>query len=205
MAVDWQRHWDTVYQTRTPTEVSWHQDNPARSRDLIRRSGISRSAPIVDVGGGASRLVDYLLADGFTNVTVVDVSAAALQYARQRLGPAAERVTWVETDIMTFSPGRRFKLWHDRAVFHFLTEAAERQRYLTALRAGLAPRGHVVMATFGPGGPERCSGLPVRRYSAATLAAEFGGFVLVEEEQELHVTPAGTGQQFQYCWLRREA
>jgi SAM-dependent methyltransferase len=206
MAVDWQRHWETVYQTRTPTEVSWYQDNPARSRDLIRRTGVSPTAPIIDVGGGASRLVEYLLADGFTELTVLDVSAAALQQARERLGLAADRVTWVEADITTFVPARRFQVWHDRAVFHFLTDAAERRRYVAALHAGLAPQGDVVIATFGLEGPERCSGLPVRRYSAATLRAELGaGFVLMGEEREAHVTPARAVQQFQYCWFRAEA
>jgi SAM-dependent methyltransferase len=206
MAVDWQRHWETVYQTRTPTEVSWHQDNPARSRDLIQRTGVSPTAPMLDVGGGASRLVEYLLAQGFTDLTVLDVSAVALQQARERLGPAADRVTWVEADITMFVPSRRFQVWHDRAVFHFLTDATDRQRYVAALRAALAPQGDVVIATFALEGPERCSGLPVQRYSAATLGAELGaGFVLMGEEREAHVTPAGAVQQFQYCWFQADA
>ncbi len=186
--------------------MSWHQENPARSRDLIRRTGVSQTAPIIDVGGGAVRVVDDLLADGFTDVSVVDVSATAFQYTRERLGPAANRVTWIETDVTPFVSPRRFRVWHDRGVFHFLTKAADRQRYLAALRAALLPRGDVVIATFALDGPERCSGLPVQRYSAATLAAEFGaGFILLWEEREPHVTPAGTVQQFQYCWFRAEA
>jgi len=173
---------------------------------MIRRTGVSRTVPIIDVGGGASRLVDYLLAHGFVDVTVLDVSATALMRARERLGTAADRVTWIAADITAFASPRRFQVWHDRAVFHFLTEAADRQRYVAALRAALAPRGHVVIATFGLDGPERCTGLPVERYSATTLAAELGpGFTLLGEQREPHVTPAGTVQQFQYCWFRAEA
>jgi SAM-dependent methyltransferase len=203
MTVDWHRHWETVYQTQPPTEVSWYQENPVRSLAVIRRTGVSRTAPIIDVGGGASRLVNHLLADGFADVTVLDVSATALERAREQLGHAADRVEWIEADITTFVPARRFQVWHDRAVFHFLTEAADRRRYREALRAGLAARGHVLIATFGLNGPERCSGLPVQRHSAATLAAELGaGFTLLDEEHEPHVTPAGTVQEFQYCWFR---
>jgi SAM-dependent methyltransferase len=204
--VDWQRHWEAIYRTRRPGEVSWYQENPALSCELIRRTGASPADPIIDVGGGSSRLVDYLVADGFTDITVLDVSAAALQQARERLGAAAERITWVEADITTFVPPRRYRVWHDRAVFHFLTCAQDRQRYVSILRAALAPHGDVVIATFGLDGPERCSGLPVQRYSAATLAAEIGaGFALVAEEREPHVTPGGTVQQFQYCWFRAKA
>ena len=206
MAVDWQRHWETVYRTRTPTEVSWYQENPARSLELIHRTGVRRTAPVIDVGGGASRLVDYLLADGFTDIAVLDVSAAALRQARERLGPAAERITWVEADVTTLVPRRRYQVWHDRAVFHFLTHAQDQQRYVGVLRAALAPHGDVVIATFGLEGPERCSGLPVQRYNATTLAAELGtGFTLMGEEREPHVTPAGTVQQFQYSWFRADA
>ncbi len=204
--MDWQRHWETVYRTRRPGEVSWYQETPARSRELIRRTGVSLAAPIIDVGGGASRVVDYLLTDGFTDVTVLDVSVLALRQARDRLGAAAERITWIESDITTFVPPRRYQAWHDRAVFHFLTDKQDRQRYVSVLRAALAPHGHVVIATFGLGGPERCSGLPVQRYSAASLAAELGpGLTLMAEEQESHVTPAGAAQLFQYCWFRADA
>ena len=205
MIVDWQEHWEMVYQRRTPADVSWYQENPSRSRELIRRTGVGRTAPIIDVGGGASRLVDYLLADGFGDLTVLDVSATALQRARERLGPVVDQVTWIETDITTFVPPRRFQVWHDRAVLHFLTEAEDRQRYVAALRAGLALRGHVLIATFGLDGPDRCSGLPVQCYTAATLAAELGaGFALMGAEREPHVTPTGMMQQFQYCWFRAE-
>jgi SAM-dependent methyltransferase len=204
--VDWQQHWEAVYQTRRAGEVSWYQQNPALSRELIRRTGVSPAAPLIDVGGGASRLVHDLLADGFTDITVLDVSAAALRQAQERLGSAAERIMWVEEDITMFVPPRRYQVWHDRAVFHFLTHAEDRQRYVSVLRTALAPHGDVVIATFGLEGPERCSGLPVQRYNATSLAAELGsGFTLMAEEQEPHVTPAGTVQLFQYCWFRADA
>jgi SAM-dependent methyltransferase len=200
---DVRQHWERVHQERTPTAVSWYQENPFRSRELIRRTRAERSAPIIDVGGGASRLVSYLLADGFSDVTVLDVSPTALERARERMGSAANQVSWLEADITTWVPSRRYRVWHDRAVFHFLTEADDRHRYLAALRTALAPSGDVVIATFGPDGPERCSGLPVVRYDAAALAAELGaGFVLMAEEEELHVTPSGKVQPFQFCWFR---
>ena len=201
-----QQHWDAVYRTRRPGEASWYQENPVRSRELIGRTGASLAAPIIDVGGGASRLVDYLLTDGFTDITVLDVSVAALRQAQERLGSAAQRMTWIEADITTFVPPRRYQVWHDRAVFHFLTHSQDRQRYVGVLRAALASHGDVVIATFGVGGPERCSGLPVQCYSATTLAAELGsGLTLMAEEQESHVTPAGAVQLFQYCWFRSDA
>ncbi len=201
--VDWRQHWEAVYRTRRSGEVSWYQENPARSRELICRTGASLGASIIDVGGGASRLVDHLVADGFTDNTVLDVSASALRQARERLGAAAARITWIEADITTFVPPRRYRVWHDRAVFHFLTELQDRQRYAGVLRAALAPHGDVIIATFGLSGPERCSGLPVQRYSASTLAAELGsGFTLMAEEAESHVTPSGAVQLFQYCWFR---
>jgi SAM-dependent methyltransferase len=172
---------------------------------VIRRTGVGLAAPIIDVGGGASRLVDSLLADGFSDLTVLDVSATALQRARDRLQSAANRVTWIEADITTWVPPRRFRIWHDRAVFHFLTDAPDRRRYVAVLRAALAEGGDVVIATFGIDGPERCSGLPVRRYDGAALAGELGaGFALLCAEQERHVTPSGTVQPFLYCWFRKD-
>ena len=206
MRVDWQQHWEAVYRTRRPGEVSWYQENAVRSLALIRRTGVSLAAPIIDVGAGASRLVDHLLADGFTDITLLDVSVAALRQVRHRLGLAAERITWIEADITMLVPLRRFQVWHDRAVFHFLTNAQDRQRYVSVLRGALAPHGDVVIATFGLDGPKRCSGLPVQGYNAATLAAELGsGFTRMAEEQESHVTPTGAVQLFQYCWFRANA
>lgn len=196
-------HWDRVYAQRGATAVSWYQDNPARSRDLIVASGVIRSAPIIDVGGGASRLVDVLLADGYEDVTVLDVSGAALELARQRLGDRAAAVTFIEGDVTEFHPMQRFAVWHDRAVFHFLTTVDDRKRYVAALRRGLVAGGHVVIATFGPGGPDRCSGLEVVRYSPESLTLELGvGFALEQSEEEVHTTPTGVEQQFIYCRFR---
>ena len=201
MSGDPAAHWQRIYETRRPTEVSWYEPVPERSLELIRATGIPLEAPILDVGGGASVLVDHLLASGYADVTVLDLSPAALEQARVRLGPLSRRVTWIVADITTFVPERRYVLWHDRAVFHFLLRPEEQRRYLAALRKGLAPHGHVVLATFGPEGPERCSGLAVQRYSAAALGALLGpGFQLRSSRIEQHRTPGGETQEFLYTW-----
>jgi SAM-dependent methyltransferase len=194
-------HWEGVYGTKLPTQVSWYQPAAAWSFELVRATGVARSAPILDVGGGASPLVDHLLGDGYTDVTVLDVAGSALAHARSRLGDAAGRVDWLEADITQFRPTRDYALWHDRAVFHFLVDAGDRSRYLDVLRGALRPGGHVVLATFGPEGPARCSGLPVQRYSVQDIAALLGpGFVLRRQQVEIHHTPAGLPQQFVYGW-----
>ena len=194
-------HWQKVYATRAPTEVSWYQPVPERSLALIRESGVPLDAALLDVGGGASTLVDQLLAAGYTDLTVLDISGTALAVAQNRLGAAAARVRWVEADITRFTPERRYTLWHDRAVFHFLVEPDRRQRYLDVLGTALAPGGHLILATFGPQGPTRCSGLPVQRYSAAELDALLAPrYRLVRSEIEDHLTPAGQPQQFLYGW-----
>jgi SAM-dependent methyltransferase len=201
MSGDPAAHWQRMYETRSPTEVSWYEPAPERSLELIRATGIPLEAPILDVGGGASLLVDHLLASGYTDVSVLDLSPAALEQARVRLGPGAGRVTWIVADITSFVPERRYVLWHDRAVFHFFLRPEEQRRYLAALRKGLAPHGHVVLATFGPEGPERCSGLAVQRYSAAALEALLGpGFQLRSSRIEQHRTPGGETQEFLYTW-----
>jgi len=194
-------HWQKVYATKAPTEVSWYQPVPERSLALIRETGVPLDAPLLDVGGGASTLVDQLLAAGYTDLTVLDISGTALAVAQNRLGAAAARVRWVEADITRFTPERRYTLWHDRAVFHFLVEPDRRQRYLDVLGTALAPGGHLILATFGPQGPTRCSGLPVQRYSAAELDALLAPrYRLVRSEIEDHLTPAGQPQQFLYGW-----
>jgi SAM-dependent methyltransferase len=194
-------HWQKVYATKAPTEVSWYQPVPERSLALIRDTGVPPDAPLLDVGAGASTLVDQLLAAGYTDLTVLDISGSALATAQARLGAAAARVRWVEADITRFRPERRYALWHDRAVFHFLVEPDRRQRYLDTLGAALAPGGHLILATFGPQGPTRCSGLPVQRYSAAELDALLTPrYRLVRSEIEDHFTPAGQPQQFLYGW-----
>jgi SAM-dependent methyltransferase len=199
-------HWERVYATKQPTEASWYEPVPARSLDLIRATGEPLAAPILDVGGGASTLVDHLLRAGYSDVSVLDVAADALDHARARLGNAAARVTWIEADITRFRSARAFAIWHDRAVFHFLTEADDRERYLGVLRRTLRAGGHLVLATFGPEGPTRCSGLAVRRYSERELSALLGpGFALRLHQLEEHRTPMGTVQQFLYGWWQAEA
>lgn len=198
-------HWDSVYASRSPEEVSWHQARPEISLAFIGRTGAGVGARIVDVGGGASRLVDALLDQGFRRLTVLDVSAEALARARERLGERAALVDWVVADVTRWSPPATFDLWHDRAVFHFLVDAGDRRAYVERLGAAVHAGGHVVIATFASDGPERCSGLPVARYEPETLAAELGaGFRLVEGAHEEHLTPGGKVQRFQFSRFLRE-
>lgn len=201
-----QHHWDAVYGAKPITEVSWYEPHADRSLELIRRAGIELTDPIIDVGGGASFLVDDLLEAGYRDLTVLDVSAVVLEKLRLRLGAKAPRVTLLQRDVTAFEPTRRFALWHDRAVFHFLVEGADRKRYVDVLCRALRPDGHLVIATFGPSGPERCSGLPTMRYDEAALAAELrSDFKLVESSLSLHRTPWNAAQQFLYCRFVRQA
>lgn len=197
-------HWERVHAGRENTEQSWFREHAVRSLALIRSTGLPLSAPIVDVGGGASTLVDDLLAAGFTDLTVLDLSLQALEVARARLGPRAERVRWLHADVLEAPlPAAHFALWHDRAVFHFLIEERERRAYVARLRAALRPGAFALIATFAEDGPTRCSGLPVRRYSPRQLHAELGeGFDLVAQEREAHTTPAGVEQRFTYGLFR---
>lgn len=204
---DTKNHWEDVYARRTPDSVSWFQPHAEHSLDLIARTGLTHDAAIIDVGGGASTLVDDLLARGYHDLTVLDLSAAALDAAQARLGDDARRVRWFEADITEVAlPAQRYDLWHDRAVFHFLTDAAQRQAYVERVLRAVKPGGHVIVATFAEDGPDRCSGLPVMRYGADTLHAEFGvPFELLEHSRETHHTPGGAVQQFVYCYCRRSA
>ena len=195
-----QEHWDGVYRTKPATGVSWYEAHPTKSLALVRATGVRPEDPIIDVGGGASLLVDELLDAGFRDLTVLDVSAAVLESLRKRLGARAESVTLLHQDATAFQPARRYALWHDRAVFHFLVRREERERYVDALRRALSPHGHAIISTFGPAGPERCSGLPIVRYDAGALAAELpSDFRLVESSLSVHRTPAGAQQQFLHC------
>jgi SAM-dependent methyltransferase len=198
-------HWEKVYATKPSDEVSWFQPHAEQSLRLIRGTGVPRSGAIIDVGGGASTLVDDLLADGYQALTVLDLSAAALQAAQQRLGPRARAVQWVEANITTADlPAQAYDIWHDRAVFHFLTDPAARQAYVDAVLRSVKPGGHVIVATFDEDGPTQCSGLPVMRYSADALHAEFGApFTLLSHEKEEHHTPFGAVQKFVYCYCRK--
>ena len=197
-------HWERIYRTRRPDEVSWFQREPAISAQMIRRAVPDTSARIIDVGGGASSLVDTLLHDGYSALTVLDLSSAALTHARERLGPSGRAIEWVEADVLTTNlPPASIDVWHDRAVFHFLTAPADRDAYIAQVRRAVRPGGHVLVATFAEDGPAQCSGLPVARYSAQRLHDAFGlSFQLVESVREEHVTPSGNRQSFIYCLCR---
>jgi ubiquinone/menaquinone biosynthesis C-methylase UbiE len=200
-------HWESIYATQSPASLSWYQPHPQRSLDLIERTFLSKDARILDIGGGDSLLVDELVSRGYSDITVLDLSRAALDHAQSRLGKAAtDRVTWLEADILDVKlPGEGFALWHDRVVFHFLTTAAERAAYIEAVQRAVRPGGHVIVATFADDGPTRCSGLPVERYSATELHGAFGSpFQLLRSEREVHHTPTGVEQSFTYCWCRYE-
>lgn len=197
-------HWAGVWQEREPTEVSWFQPDAGLSLQLIAEALPDRTRSVVDVGGGASVLVDALIAAGYGDLTVVDLAEAALLRSQARLGAAAERVAWVVGDVTTWRPGRRFDLWHDRAVFHFLTDPADRVAYRATVADAVPPGGHLVIATFAEDGPDRCSGLPVCRYSAAGLANEIDPIAtLVTSAEEWHGTPAKGLQHFIYAVFRR--
>jgi len=198
------QHWDDVYRQKAETAVSWYQPVPELSLRLIRDSCETSAAAIIDVGGGASTLVDGLIAAGHSDVTVLDVSRAALERAQARLGPAAQKAHWIVADMTTWTPERTWTVWHDRAVFHFLTERREQDAYIAALKKALPPGGTAIMATFALDGPERCSNLPVQRYSAASLAERLGdAFAPTATDKEIHVTPWGATQNFAYSVLRR--
>ncbi|HUZ65788.1 MAG TPA: class I SAM-dependent methyltransferase [Acetobacteraceae bacterium] len=197
-------HWQSVYATKAETEVSWFQDHPDVSLELVRRSVAGPGSPIIDVGAGAARLADALLEDGFTDVTVLDIAPAAFIRTRERLGPRAAALRFVAADITRWQPDRVHDVWHDRAVFHFLTEAADRAAYRAVLGAALRPGGIAILGTFAPDGPPRCSGLPVMRYAPDALAAELGaGFVLLDSLNHAHHTPGGAVQHFQFSRFRR--
>ena len=199
------QHWEQVYTTKTSDSVSWFQEHADQSLRLIHNTGLGKDAAIIDVGGGTSRLADDLVAEGHTDLTVLDLSAAALAVARQRLGEHADSVRWIEGDITRVEfPIHRFDIWHDRAVFHFLTDPADRHAYVERVMRSVRPGGHVIVATFAEDGPEKCSGLPVMKYRPEALHAEFGdAFLLVAHEKEAHHTPSGTVQQFVYCYCRK--
>jgi SAM-dependent methyltransferase len=199
-------HWDEVYERTGEAGGSWHEPEPACSLALIDALRLGPEASVVDVGGGASRLAGALVARGFTDVTVLDLSVVALRLARRRLGAAAAKVRWLAQDVLLWRPERRYDLWHDRAVFHFLVDGDDRRRYVEVLRSALRPGGRVVIATFAPDGPDRCSGLPVARYGAADLAAALGsGFRVVEARRQAHRTPDGAVQPFTWLALASSA
>lgn len=199
------QHWENVYTTKATDSVSWFQQHAERSLQLIHDTGLGRDAAIIDVGGGASVLVDDLLAEGYSDLSVLDLSGAALAAARKRLEEKAVQVRWIEADITEVElPKARYDIWHDRAVFHFLTSPEQREAYVQTVFHSVKPGGHVIVATFAEDGPEQCSGLPVMRYRPEELHDEFGeAFTLLKHTKEAHQTPAGKVQQFVYCYCRR--
>lgn len=203
--MDRKAHWESLYTTRQPTEVSWYQPEPTRSLELLRDFGAGPDTTIIDVGGGDSTLVDAVVARRLGRMTVLDISGAALQRARARLGDRAGEVTWIEADVTRAElPARAYDVWHDRAVFHFLTDPEDRARYAATAAVALREGGILLMATFAPEGPTRCSDLEVVRYSAAELARTLGdAFTLVRDFHDVHRTPAGGEQAFTVAVLRR--
>lgn len=201
-----QEHWERIYRTKDPTQVSWYQPETRLSLDLILRVAPDLDAPIIDVGGGAATLVDGLLDAGYRNVTVLDFAPSALGLARGRLGSRAASVVWIAGDVLDVQlRASAYAVWHDRAVFHFLTDARARTRYVAQVRRAVRVNGHVIIASFGPDGPTRCSGLEVVRYSPEAMHSEFGaGFRLLESVREDHHTPSGATQAFVYCLCRAE-
>lgn len=201
---DRQTSWQAVYTTKAENQVSWFQEKPSLSLELIRRTGATKNSAIVDIGGGASRLADLLLEDGFRSLTVLDLSDAALAATRARIGAHAGTVDWIVADVTEWKPARRYDVWHDRAAFHFLVDASDQAAYVERLRSALKRGGYVIIGTFALDGPEKCSGLPVQRYDAAGLHKVLGNdFTLVEARNQTHVTPWASTQAFQFAVFRR--
>ncbi|HLJ72910.1 MAG TPA: class I SAM-dependent methyltransferase [Roseiarcus sp.] len=200
-----QAHWRQVYAGKGEQDVSWFQENPAPSLDMIAQAGAGLDAKIIDIGGGAARLVDALLDKGFRDVAVLDLSEAALAIAKARLGERARAARWIVADATAWRPEpASYDVWHDRAAFHFLVDAADRDAYIARLTEAVKPGGHAIIATFAPDGPEKCSGLPVARYDGDTLAGTIGdGFALIETRRHDHTTPWGSEQRFQFSLFRR--
>lgn len=198
-----QNHWETVYETKSPNQVSWTQEVPKTSLDFIRSFGVPKTANIIDIGGGDSKLVDFLVDEGFENITVLDISANALEKARKRLGDKAEKINWVVSDITDFEPHTTFDVWHDRATFHFLTTAEQIANYLETARK--AVNGYLTIGTFSENGPTKCSGLEIKQYSEEKLTTELKkGFEKIRCVTEDHITPFQTTQNFLFCSFKRQ-
>jgi 2-polyprenyl-3-methyl-5-hydroxy-6-metoxy-1,4-benzoquinol methylase len=202
--LDRKDHWENVYTTKDEQAVSWFQERPDISLDLIRATGVDASSSIIDIGGGASRLVDALVAEGFKSITVLDLSERAFVTSKARLGARAAQVRWLVADVTTWEPSQSYDVWHDRAALHFLTDPKDQAAYAERVSRAIRLGGHVIIGTFALDGPERCSGLPVIRYEAATLSELLGSsFDLVESRRHDHVTPGGATQRFQFSRFRR--
>jgi SAM-dependent methyltransferase len=198
-------HWENVYVTKPHDQVSWYRDHLDNSLKLILDTGVEKDASIIDIGGGASTLVDDLLENGFVDVSVLDISSTAIEASKRQLGRRADEVDWIEADITEVDlPAEHFDVWHDRAVFHFLTDPDDRRRYVELVNRSVKPGGHIIVASFGLNGPLKCSGLDVVRYSPDTMHDEFGDqFELIRSIDESHNTPFGTTQEFIYCYCRK--
>lgn len=202
---DSRSHWDNTYTSKAETEVSWFQAGQGRSFELITGAAPLPDTSIIDVGGGESRLTGHLVAAGYLDLTVLDISEVALSHTKQRLSPTINEVSWIAADITQWKPIRTWDVWHDRAVFHFLTDNGAQDAYISALRQGTKSGSTVILSTFALTGPEKCSGLPIQRYSADTLAERLGSnFALCTTVTELHRTPFGTTQEFMYAGFRRQ-
>jgi hypothetical protein len=198
-ATDRKDHWENVYRHKTADQTSWHQDVPQLSLAMIDKALSDRNTPIIDIGGGASLLVDHLLERGYSDLTILEISAAAITQSKARLGGRAEVPSWLEADVTRFNPSRRYGLWHDRAAFHFLTDPEDRQSYVDILTRALELQGQAIIATFSLQGPKKCSGLDIVQYDAEKMALILGpAFVLLEEQEELHITPRGGEQRFNF-------
>lgn len=197
-------HWENVYQIKQLTEVSWYQARPDISLDFLHKYELPKTARIIDVGGGDSLLVDYLLAEGFENVTVLDISEKALGRAKARLGEKASSVKWVVADVATFKPKEKYDFWHDRAAFHFFTEEKDIKHYVKTVQKSIAPGGYLVLGTFSENGPEKCSGLPIKQYSEAAMKERLQQFFKKLKCLTVkHLTPSEKVQEFVFCGFRR--
>ena len=195
------QHWETVYETKTPEQVSWTHEKPEGSLKFIHDLGLDKDASIIDIGGGDSKLVDFLLADGYSDVTVLDISGKAIERAKKRLGMLADKVTWIESDINDFVPSRTYSIWHDRAAFHFLTSTEEQERYVKLVNSSVTD--FLVIGTFSEDGPLKCSGLEIQQYSESTMVDQFRGFEKIKCEYENHLTPFDTIQNFIFCSFKK--
>jgi SAM-dependent methyltransferase len=204
MTVDNKKHWETIYKTKNPGQVSWTQETPKISLEFIKSFGPSKNAKIIDIGGGDSKLVDYLLDQGFKNITVLDISAKSLEKAKIRLGEKANKVTWIVSDITEFEPETTYDIWHDRASFHFLTTAEQIKKYMKTARKSINT--FLIVGTFSKNGPEKCSGLEIKKYDEKELTSEFkNGFNKIKCVTADHLTPFGTTQNFLFCGFKKQS
>ncbi|MEC8832487.1 MAG: class I SAM-dependent methyltransferase [Bacteroidota bacterium] len=199
--MDKKGHWETVYATKKPDEVSWTQEVPQTSLDFIRSCNLDKASKIIDVGGGDSKLVDHLLNEGFKDITVLDISGKSLERAKARLGDKAQQVKWIESDVLSFRPQETYDLWHDRAAFHFLTEPGQIQTYVDLINN--AVNGYVIIGTFSENGPKKCSGLDIKQYTEDTMEETFRSFTKIACKTEDHITPFSTSQNFIFCRFKR--